>query len=195
MSIINANGWPHSAITQPRPAPAIAATEPSANYLPQPMTAVVAASKAESGNGASQQSSQDAQDEAFAKLKVALQNPETIEKAESQAAPKTATQEFHDYMALSPAEKIRLKLLNELGMTEEDYNNLPPEKKDEVDRKIAQRMKEEIQQQSMANLQPHMEAVMASQELTASLTSLEESEALRKAGEWKDPHKIEDPLS
>lgn len=59
--------------------------------------------------------------------------------------PKTARQEFHDFMSKSPGEMIKEKLLREIGLTEEEYDALPPEMKAKVDELIAQRMKEDIE--------------------------------------------------
>jgi hypothetical protein len=52
---------------------------------------------------------------------------------------KTARQEFHDFMSKSPGEMIKEKLLREIGLTEEEYDALPPEMKAKVDELIAQR--------------------------------------------------------
>ncbi|MCY1421424.1 hypothetical protein D9M71_370810 [compost metagenome] len=47
-------------------------------------------------------------------------------------------------MSKSPGEMIKEKLLREIGLTEEEYDALPPEMKAKVDELIAQRMKEDI---------------------------------------------------
>jgi len=48
-------------------------------------------------------------------------------------------------MSKSPGEMIKEKLLREIGLTEEEYDALPPEMKAKVDELIAQRMKEDIE--------------------------------------------------
>ena len=53
-------------------------------------------------------------------------------------------------MSKSPAEMIKEKLLRELGLTEDEYNALPPEKKELVDQQIAQRMKDDIEAKALA---------------------------------------------
>ncbi len=103
----------------------------------------------------SQQNADDAREEAFAKLKVMLQNPDLA--ARQQASTRTqetgdALQEFRDYMAKSPEEKIKEKVLQELGMTEDAYNALPPEQQAKVDEQIAQRMKEDVEIKTQAKL-------------------------------------------
>ncbi|WP_060486053.1 hypothetical protein [Pseudomonas sp. NBRC 111123] len=103
----------------------------------------------------SQQNADDAREEAFAKLKVMLQNPDLA--ARQQASTRTqetgdALQEFRDYMAKSPEEKIKEKVLQELGMTEDAYNALPPEQQARVDEQIAQRMKEDVEIKTQAKL-------------------------------------------
>ncbi|PWB33523.1 hypothetical protein DCO48_09485 [Pseudomonas sp. SDI] len=195
MSIVNANGWPPALVTQPRQVSALAPAEPAATYVPQHASAVASASNTQAGNSTSQQSYQDAEDEAFAKLKVALQNPGKLQESESADTPKTAAQEFREYMALSPEEKIRQKMLNELGLTEEAFKALPPEEQYKVEQKITQRMKEETEQESLANLQPQLEAMMASQKILAAMTSEQAGSVSRQAPQWKDPHDIEQAAS
>ncbi|WP_079229175.1 hypothetical protein [Pseudomonas putida] len=103
----------------------------------------------------SQQNADDAREEAFAKLKVMLQNPDLA--ARQQASTSTqetgdALQEFRDYMAKSPEEKIKEKVLQELGMTEDEYNALPPEQQAQVDEQIAHRMKKDVEIKTQAKL-------------------------------------------
>lgn len=40
----------------------------------------------------------------------------------------SATDEFKDYMSKSPAQRIREQLLKEMGLTEDDFKAMPPEK-------------------------------------------------------------------
>ncbi|MFB2602523.1 hypothetical protein ACE04B_10940 [Rhizobium phaseoli] len=47
---------------------------------------------------------------------------------------------------------IKEKLLRELGLTEDDYNALPPEKKELVDQQIAQRMKDDVEAKTLAKV-------------------------------------------
>lgn len=179
MSIINANGWPPQSITLQRNVSAIPITEPSGTYVPQPTAAVLSAGQSQAGNSASQQSYQDAENEAYAKLKVKLQNMETPDTEK----PQSAAEAFREYMALTPEEKIRQKMLAELGLTLEDYEALPPEQKDMIDKLIAERLQNETEQKSLAALQS----------LIPGATSAQQTEDA--ASTWKDPREVEDPLA
>lgn len=203
MSIINGHGWQNIAVSQHRTLAAIPGADAQA-YQSETATAsavstVASASASRSASDSTYQDAKDAQDEAFAKLKVVLQNSgstessETASLSESDSTVKTtsAAQEFRDYMALSPEEKIRLKMLNELGLTEEDYEALPPEKKDEIDKQIAQRMKEESEIKSMAAVEPQMQAAVAAQTLIKPVSELE---AADPAQVRKDKEDREDPF-
>ncbi|BBH45030.1 hypothetical protein [Pseudomonas sp. KU43P] len=131
-----------------------------------------------------QQNADDARAEAFAKLKVMLQNPDLA--ARQQAGSSTqqtsdAVQDFRDYMAKPPEEKIKEKILQELGMTEDEYNALPPEQQMKVDQQVAQRMKEDVEMKTQAKLE--QQAVRAEQarqgtDLAASQGIDEREEAL-----------------
>ena len=55
-------------------------------------------------------------------------------------------------MAKSPEEKIREKYLAELGLSEEEYNALPPEQKEKIDQQIAQRMQEDVELKTQAKM-------------------------------------------
>ncbi|WP_165668352.1 hypothetical protein [Metapseudomonas otitidis] len=95
-----------------------------------------------------------AYDEAFARLKVDLQNngervrdevyPDAERAAASVEKPvaSKASQDFHAYMEKTDSEKIRDKILKQMGLTEEDLEKMPPEKREQVEKMIAQRMTE-----------------------------------------------------
>ena len=78
-------------------------------------------------------------DEAFAKTRVQLQ-----------ATTNGARTEFTEYMSKSPAERIREQLLKEQGLTEEQVQALPQEKQDAIAKQVAERLKEQQQQQVAA---------------------------------------------
>ncbi len=205
MSIINGHGWQNIAVSQHRTLAAIPGADAQA-YQSETATAsavstVASTSASRSTSDSTYQDAKDAQDEAFAKLKVVLQNSGSSEASdstslsESDSTVKTtsAAQEFRDYMALSPEEKIRLKMLNELGLTEEEYEALPPEKKDAIDKQIAQRMKEESEIKSMAAVEPQMQAAVAATQ--ALVKPLSEVDAADPAQARKDKENQEDPLN
>ena len=113
-----------------------------------PITTANTATQQQRQGNTAQQNAEDAREEAFAKFKVMLQNlsSATTEPVIGEPLPpKTARQEFQDFMSKSPGEMIKEKLLREIGLTEEEYDALPPEMKAKVDELIAQRMKEDIE--------------------------------------------------
>lgn len=59
---------------------------------------------------------------------------------ESATEPDDALAQFMAYMDMSPAEKMRDKVLNEIGMSEEQLAALPPEQQALVERQIAEKM-------------------------------------------------------
>lgn len=102
-----------------------------------------------------------AYDEAFARMRVGLQSSasdgtpasnevtnDVYADAESAAASastparSTAAQEFHDYMDKTAGEKMRDKILKQLGLTEEEIDAMPPEQQEQIEKQIAQRMAE-----------------------------------------------------
>lgn len=105
-----------------------------------------------------------AYDEAFARMRVGMQSGsvdgstsasgadtltnDVYADAESAAASvgtpaqSAAAQEFHDYMNKSAGEKMRDKILKELGLTEEEIDAMPPEQQEQIEKQIAQRMAE-----------------------------------------------------
>lgn len=170
MSIINDYGWQVAATTQQRSS--VSTDSDAVPYVPVSV-AIQSTSDTRGSTSHSEQRFHDNQQEAFAKFKVSLQNLEEI--FDTKESESTALQEFRDYMALSPEQKIREKMLRELGLSLEEYEELPPEKKELIDKQIAQRIKEEMEIKTMAKLQPpqQMDAVNAlagSQTLSAEGT-------------------------
>ncbi|WP_405649213.1 hypothetical protein [Pseudomonas sp. Ld6] len=78
-------------------------------------------------------------DEAFAKTRVQLQ-----------ATTNGARTEFTEYMSKTPAERIREQLLKEQGLTEEQVQAMPQDKQDAIAKQVAERLKEQQQQQVAA---------------------------------------------
>ncbi|WEK32435.1 MAG: hypothetical protein P0Y58_09675 [Candidatus Pseudomonas phytovorans] len=150
---INGLGWQATVHQQQR-----AGNDQAPVDVPQFRTPVVASNAtAQQGlqGNTSQQDAEDAREEAFAKLKVQLQNPDSGLGQPAEAGTEqtsSARQDFQDYMSKSPAEMIKEKLLRELGMTEDEYNALPPEKKELVDQQIAQRMKDDVEAKTLAKI-------------------------------------------
>ncbi|WP_070885305.1 hypothetical protein M1D96_14620 [Pseudomonas sp. D1-3] len=98
---------------------------------------------------------QQAYDEAFARMLVTLnstthqvsedglQDTGTLSASDKQEAPTkpSARDEFMAYMAMTPAEKMRDKILKEVGITEEGLENMLPEQRAAAEREIAEKMK------------------------------------------------------
>ncbi|CAI8871813.1 hypothetical protein [Pseudomonas chlororaphis] len=87
---------------------------------------------------------------AFAKTRVLLQaTPPTASTAQANSTTQSATQssaldEFKDYMSKSPEQRMRDRILEEMGITEEDLKNMPPEKQQAVAQEIAQRVQDKL---------------------------------------------------
>ncbi|TDF77546.1 hypothetical protein [Pseudomonas sp. H9] len=168
MNIINSAGWQQLA-SNPIRYTADAITERQAQFH-VPVASSGAAPQQQSRGNTAQQNTDQSYEEAMAKLKVQLQTLKQFTGTEADTPASSAVQEFRDYMALSPAEKIKEKLLNELGMTKEEFDALPPEEKDKIERKIAEQMKEETELDSLATLSTHLQRPSLVAERDAKLT-------------------------
>lgn len=80
-------------------------------------------------------------DEAFAKTRVNLQ---ATDISDATKATPSATDEFKDYMSKSPEQRLRDNILKDLGITEEDIKNMPPEKQLAIGKEIAERMQDKM---------------------------------------------------
>lgn len=97
-------------------------------------------------------------DEAFAKTRVQLQTSTTDVPATSSTS--GARSEFTDYMSKTPAERIREQLLKEQGLTEADVQNMTQEEQDAISRQVADRLKQQQEQQVAAKTaDPQAQAV------------------------------------
>ncbi|WP_223470148.1 MULTISPECIES: hypothetical protein [unclassified Pseudomonas] len=81
-------------------------------------------------------------DEAFAKTRVQLQTVASPASEETTTLGGSATAEFKDYMSKTPEERLRDSILEEMGITEEEFEAMPPEKQMAVSQEIAQRMQD-----------------------------------------------------
>ena len=89
-------------------------------------------------------------DEAFAKTRVQLQTNASTSDVPTTSATSGARSEFTDYMSKSPAERIREQLLKEQGLTEADVQNMSQEKQDAITQQVAERLKQQQEQQLTA---------------------------------------------
>lgn len=82
-------------------------------------------------------------DEAFAKTRVNLLTfsgplPDDIKNA-------SATDQFKDYMSKTPEQRMRDAILEEMGLTQEEIDQMPPEKQQAIGEEIAQRMQDKAE--------------------------------------------------
>jgi len=94
-------------------------------------------------------------DEAFAKTRVQLQastaaTPATTDMPATGSTTSSARADFTDYMKRTPAERIREQLLKEQGLTEADVQNMSQEKQDAISKQVAERLKQQQEQQVAA---------------------------------------------
>jgi TPP-dependent pyruvate/acetoin dehydrogenase alpha subunit len=59
-------------------------------------------------------------------------------------AAKSPEEKFLDYAKKNPAEKMRDALLSSIGVTEEELKNMSPEQQQEIEQKIADKIKEAV---------------------------------------------------
>ncbi|MQT56825.1 hypothetical protein GHO41_05605 [Pseudomonas sp. FSL R10-0399] len=106
----------------------------------QPLTNLQATPASVAGNAQA-----DNVNAAFAKTRVMLQ---ASASSTGTATKTSATDEFKDYMSKSPAQRIREQLLKEMGLTEDDFKAMPPEKQQAITDQITALMqqKEAIKQ-------------------------------------------------
>ena len=84
----------------------------------------------------------DKVDEAFAKTRVHLQTVASPAAEETTTLGGSATAEFKDYMSKTPEERLRDSILEEMGITEEEFEAMPPQKQMAVSQEIAQSMQD-----------------------------------------------------
>ncbi|OCW25142.1 hypothetical protein [Pseudomonas sp. S3E12] len=100
-------------------------------------------------------------DEAFAKTRVQLQASTAATTVTTDVpATSSARADFTDYMSKTPAERIREQLLKEQGLTEADVQNMSQEKQDAISKQVAERLKQQQEQQVAAKTtDPQAQAV------------------------------------
>ena len=103
-------------------------------------------------------------DEAFAKTRVQLQATTAAPTATTDvpatgSTTSTARADFTDYMSKSPAERIREQLLKEQGLTEAQVQAMPQEKQDAIAKQVADRVKQQQDQQVAAKATDPAQAV------------------------------------
>lgn len=86
-------------------------------------------------------------DEAFAKTRVNLQavNAPQSDGAKDLIKDGSATSEFKDYMSKTPEQRMHDSILQEMGLTQEEVDAMPPEKQKAIGEEIAQRMQDKAE--------------------------------------------------
>ncbi len=72
---------------------------------------------------------------------------ESMEKTDEPA--RNVVDEFMAWMQMSPAEKIRDRMLKEMGLTEEELKELDPEEQEKIEALIAQKIRDELELKTM----------------------------------------------
>ena len=84
-------------------------------------------------------------EESFAKLRVGLQSGDASGSSlagKAEPSSNRARDAFHEYMAMSDAEKMRDAILKEMGLTEEEVDAMSPEQQEAIEKQIAEHMQE-----------------------------------------------------
>jgi hypothetical protein len=112
-------------------------------------------------------------DEAFAKTRVGLQAtyaplPDDVK---DRIGDGSATAEFKDYMGKPPEQRMRDAILQEMGLTQEEIDQMPPEKQQAIGEEIAQRLLDKAQMAEAEKNQRQGEktGIAGVEKLTASL--------------------------
>ena len=86
-------------------------------------------------------------DEAFAKTRVGLQatSAPLPDDVKDRIGDGSATAEFKNYMSKTPEQRMRDAILQEMGLTQEEIDQMPPEKQQAIGEEIAQRVREKAQ--------------------------------------------------
>jgi hypothetical protein len=86
-------------------------------------------------------------DEAFAKTRVNLQavNAPLPDDIKDRIKDGSATSEFKEYMSKTPEQRMHDAILKEMGLTQEEVDQMPPEKQKAIGEEIAQRMQDKAE--------------------------------------------------
>lgn len=86
-------------------------------------------------------------DEAFAKTRVGLQTVYGALPSDSQDRlhSSDATHAFQEYMSKTPEERIQDAILEEMGLTQEEVAQMPPEQQQAVAKEMTERMQDKIE--------------------------------------------------
>lgn len=80
--------------------------------------------------------------------KPASATQESLKTAQPEKTERNVVNEFLEWMQMTPAEKLRDRILKELGLTEADLEAMDPEQRTQVEALIAQKIREEQELQN-----------------------------------------------
>ncbi|WP_149537663.1 hypothetical protein [Siccirubricoccus phaeus] len=70
--------------------------------------------------------------------------PTGLPSAAGSAVRRSPQEEFLEFARMTPAERMRAAMLAEMGLTEEELKNMPPEKRAAINAEIAQRVRDQV---------------------------------------------------
>jgi len=74
-----------------------------------------------------------------------------LSERDSATVGKTASEAFHEWMNMTPGEKLRASILKELGITEEDLAAIDPEARKTIEDSIAEKVQTLFAKQAEEN--------------------------------------------
>jgi len=93
------------------------------------------------------------------------------------SATSSATDEFQKYMQMSPAEKIRYNMLQQMGLTEDSLKALPPQQQGQIEAEIANRIKEQLGANATASVNGSSPNVQGPAGLFQSIQALQSTQS------------------
>lgn len=103
---------------------------------------------------------------------------EQDKKEAAQARKQALRDELQEYLNKSPAEHMRDAIMKEMGITEEELQAMPPEKREAIEADIARKMRERL----LAKDEAHPDANTLQEATQATLTQQQGSNAGQQQG-------------
>jgi hypothetical protein len=66
--------------------------------------------------------------------------------ASTSVSPSSPQEEFLEYARMTPAERIRAAILEEMGISEDEIENLEPARRDTIEKEIAKRIRDKLEE-------------------------------------------------
>ena len=85
----------------------------------------------------------------------------------------TAAEELEEYLKKTPAQHLREAILKEMGLTEEELDAMPPERRAVIEHTILEKIKERLQEHAGRKQRPEQSSVAMLSLLTRGLASPE----------------------